>query len=804
MATGVNTLRLGLACAWACAVAGGCACRCLPRIDPSGERIFLCPAKDQPQVAPPALAAPSTIVAPPVVTDPVFPLPAAPAVAAAPAAIVAPGVTPASVALAQVPQDKVSITPERILAPVNSEVVLKASVCTTEGYTLADQQVEWMLGRNGVGQFVEVSGKGWFHPPLLPWNKAKKVDNYLATGWTANGPLCITRGTPDPADDVNVNRGDAWISVTSPNEGTSYVTAVMPTVESWEQRKSYAMIYWVDVQWTFPPGSVPSDGRSATLTTTVTRQTNGTPIEGWIVRYELTDGGGNLTGGAGGQVVEVRTDANGQATVQATPTAAGAASTPVNIQLIRPANFGGGDAPRLIVGTTTSLIQWTGSSTYVSPGAGGNLAPTTPPPTIPDTASPISPPGGWGPPSTGGAGTGGTSAPPRPQLDVELSGNQTAEVGGRAILTMRLRNVGTGPATNVKVIDQFDRGLTHASDPSANILDASDDLTGPLTLAQGADVSKNVTFDVVQAGRLCHNVQITCAENVSDSAQFCVTATQPAAPAEGRVEVNKEVAPVVARVGENVRFRVTVKNTGELPLVDVRVTDEYPTAFFTVRPLTQGHTAVSGAISYRIPRLEVGTQQSFEVEARCIRAELVVIPRPRVRVEASTDPPTQPKLTADEVDIEIQPPNPAAGGATPGPGANAGGGAAQLPLTFNTTFYQQPARIGSRAVCEVTVRNNSTTVDQNMELRLVLPPQLVPDMTPGAIVAPPNVSASYSAPQLSFTAVRALRPLERVIFTIPMTVNGPAAIVDIRTDVRSLNLPQGNPRTTPLEISNLQ
>ena len=110
---------------------------------------------------------------------------------------------------------------------------------------------------------------------------------------------------------MNINRGDAWISVTSPNEGTSYVTAYMPTVESWDQRRSAATIYWVDVQWTFPPPTIAGSGRSVTLTTTVTRQTNGTPIEGWIVRYALADGGGALSGGGAGQVVEMRTDARG-------------------------------------------------------------------------------------------------------------------------------------------------------------------------------------------------------------------------------------------------------------------------------------------------------------------------------------------------------------------------------------------------------------------------------------------------------------------------------------------------------------
>ena len=123
MAPRANPPSWHLACALACTAIVGCAS--LPRIDPTGERVLIWP-KDQPQVVAPLLAPSSTVVAPPVGTDAIFPQP--PIVATAPAATVSPGVTPASLALAQVPQDKVTISPERILAPVNSEVVLKANV----------------------------------------------------------------------------------------------------------------------------------------------------------------------------------------------------------------------------------------------------------------------------------------------------------------------------------------------------------------------------------------------------------------------------------------------------------------------------------------------------------------------------------------------------------------------------------------------------------------------------------------------------------------------------------------------------
>ncbi len=780
-----------VACALACALVGGCAG--LPRIDPTGERVLVWP-KDQPQPAA-LLAAPSAVTAPPVGTDPFFPQPAV--VATTPGAVTTvPGVTPASGALAQVPQDKASITPERVLAPVGSEVVLKASICATNGYTVADQKVEWMLGRNGVGQFVEVSGKGLFHPPLLPWNKPKKVDNYLASGWTANAPLCINRGTPDPADDVNINRGDAWISVTSPNEGTSYVTAYMPTVESWDTRRGAATIYWVDVQWTFPPSTVAGTGRPESLTTTVTRQTNGTPIEGWIVRYAVNDGGA-LSGGSG-QVVELRTDAQGRATVEVSPTASGAASSRVDVELIRPAGFGGGDAPRLVIGSGSTIVQWTGASTPYLPDSSSSAQPVTPIPTIPNTTTPttpITPPSGWGAPSTGSGAAVPAVPAGRPQLELELTGDAQAQAGGKASLVLRLRNVGNAAATNVKVIDRFDRGLMYPQDPNANELDATGGV--PLTLAPNQEVNKTILFDVIQAGRLCHNVTAQSSEGATASQQFCVTAEQPREERIGHATVSMD-GPVQGVVGQSVLFEIKVTNDGQLPLVNIELTEEYPTPYLRIKPPDDPTIRiVSGRISRTIRRLEVGQPLTFRVECTCLQPARLVIPMPSVRVEAQTEPPTALIQTADDHQLEILPINPAAGGA--GPAAPAGAPGVAAGLFLRARLFNQTAIVGARATCQVTIENRAAVDDENVEVRVVFPPELTPDVA--AIQAPPNIRAALQGNKLTFTPIAVLRPSEPLTFTIPMNVTA-AGIVDIVAGVVSRNVPAAVSETVRQEIIN--
>lgn len=791
-----------LALVAACAQGVGCAC--LPRIDPTGQRLFICP-KDQAVAAP--LATPvvaGNLVAPPVVTDPVFP--AVPAVVA-PGAALAPGVAPVSVI--EGPQDKLTMTPERILAPVGSEVVLKASICTTENFTLAEQKIEWMLGRNGVGQFVEVGGKGLVHPPLLPWNQPTKIDNYYATGYTASDPLCINRGTADPSDDVNILRGDAWASITSENEGTSYVTALTPTIESWNTRRAAATIYWVDVQWAFPPPAVAGSGRPEVLTTTVTRQSNGTPLEGYLVRYAVNDGGGTLSGGGNSQVVEVRTGADGRATVEVAPTASGAASSRIDVQLIRPPGFGGGDAPRLIVGSGTTVVNWGGGTPYIPPSSPGGL-PLSPAPASPLPASPLptSPPLSTSPatpiptlpqgtvptaPSLGGSPSGAPATIPnvpagRPQIEIEIRGpSSQVQVGGQAVFEITMRNTGNAPATNIVLTDRFDPGFSYQKDQQRNL---NLEYRGTPTLAPGEAKTLTVTFDVLQSGKLCHDVTVTFAEGTATPKRACVDALQPAPQRTATMKVQMD-GPIEGVVGQPALFTITVKNTGETPLVDVDLTEEYPTTL-QPRPAEQNVQVVSGKIRRTIPRLEPGQQKQFEVSVLPLQptGEAYAL----VSATAQTDPPrAAPIPTADDHKMEILP---ARSAAAPPAGPAAAGAAGTLSV--QTSFFGT-ARAGARTTFQVTLANRAATPDEQVQLRILFPPELTPDVS--STQMPPGVQAEIVGNELRFTPIASLRAGDPAAFMIPMNANQPGR-VEVTAQAVSRNVPlPGASKTELLEIS---
>lgn len=120
------------------------------------------------------------------------------------------------------------VAPAKVIAPVGAEVVLVSSVCGQDGYMRANEHVEWMLAPGGVGQFMALGERSLLGGLLNPREVPHKLDNSYAIGTTSAHYIALTRGTPNFDDDVPVQKGQAWVTVTSPVEGVSYVTAYAP------------------------------------------------------------------------------------------------------------------------------------------------------------------------------------------------------------------------------------------------------------------------------------------------------------------------------------------------------------------------------------------------------------------------------------------------------------------------------------------------------------------------------------------------------------------------------------------------
>jgi len=710
-------------------LASGCAG--LPRIDPSGRRILIWP---DPQPTAPTVAAPGlgNVDVPPVYAG------GAPPVAGPPApgpigSIGAGGVPVVNTALSPV-DERLAITPSRLLAPIGSEVVLKAGVCSEKGYLRTNRRIEWMLGQEGAGQFVTVGERGEMDIFRLPWQRPNKQDNAYAVGYTTPYNVCLRRGTDDPSDDVQVERGEAWITLSSASEGVSYVTATAPESKDWDARRATATVYWVDAQWRLPDSLNLQPGQTGTLTTTVTRQSDGAPVAGWLVRYEVLYGETARLGYESGQTSEVETDAQGRASVQVTPTDDLPGTAVVKVSVVRPATSAPMPAPRLELGGGEASVTW-------SPGAGPVTGPpitggggAAPPDDRPQPPAPFEPP-----PSGGGDTLGEPTPRVGPVLEVVVRRDSTGPIRADDPIptTITLLNTGDEPAENLTLNVEYDRGLASPADTQGKYELTRSDLSD---LAPGDSYAVDLDLIAVEPGEHCANVTVTADRAPSAFDRLCVDVERPAPPARPQLRIETALE-AVRTVGETLTYLVTVYNDGSTAAEDVRI-EVLSRSQLEPRQATEGWTAIPNGVAWPAERIEASGSASYQVRFDCVAPADVA----EVQVYAVFgEDDYETKLDG----VEIRPAAPD----EPPP-------VRRPDLEGVLSSSANPARVGQAATLNVAITNTTGRDLQNVQYRLLFPSQLRPTMVEGA---------SQNGNALEFPAIDVLPAGETFRFAVPYT-----------------------------------
>ena len=352
-------------CVWIVAtLTTGCARLRLPAIDPTGQRIFL-PGNNSTSILSPRSGGIAGFNAdrPPVPVQPAFTRPADPPPCDAPQTqsrrhrdrqylIPKPDLNPS-----RGQSGEIIMTPARIIAPVGSEVVVIAGICGNDYHYVMNQPLEWMLSNDSAGQFVQVGGMEHSKFNRLVSPTAKKFNGNYAWGRTGLKNRLLTRGTPTPVDDIQLGKGQAFVSLSSASEGTSYVTCVAPKAQAWDKRRKSTIIHWVDSNWSIPVPKSATAGTVTPLTTLVTRQSDNGGVDGWKVKYTIVGGAPAEFAPTGSQSVEVLTNEQGQATVQLRQPAGQfePGTTQIRVDVVRPPIFG---QPALNVESGITSVDW--------------------------------------------------------------------------------------------------------------------------------------------------------------------------------------------------------------------------------------------------------------------------------------------------------------------------------------------------------------------------------------------------------------------------------------------------------------
>ncbi len=752
---------------WLVLVAG-CGTLQLPAIDPSGERIFL-PYPASTTLESPVSCLPGCRLPRPAFTEPpaipacppeqvVAPVPVVPTVPPSiPAAPLAAPVTGLAIG-----QDQLVLSPARIVAPVNSEVILLAGICGPDGYYVTSQPIEWSLAQESVGQIVDVGEAPTRGLHALSSHGPRKLSNDFALTRTSRAARLITRGTPSPNDDVWLRKGQAWISLTSASQGVSHVTAVATGAENWEKRRQVARVHWVDAQWELPAPAVVRAGGSHTLTTRVTRSSSGRPVTDWTVRYELAGGAPATFGTSGLTSVDQPTDADGRATVTITPARPDAGSTQVLVRILSPAD---GDAP-VEIGQGWTTVTWSAPGLAVDASGpevasldatlvyrievrnSGDLAAddvrvtATIPPLVEflnsdPPANPFGTQVQWqlGRISPGGAqsieircraktaGTGRlivrassgnlTAEDVVPTLieaaalDIRLlAPPATARVGERVTFNIQVANIGSRSLRNIVLRDTFDPGLEHSEgEPSPVEFPVGD-------LEPNKSVTKALSFIVRRAGRLCHTVEGFADGGYTASSQACVTAEQ------ARLAIHLEVTgPARAVVGDTVQFDLRVTNTGDAPLTGIRLFN-LPGSSFEATRANPDYISTDGGLLFEFDNLQAGDTELRQVECRCLSANPAAESRTEVTTaEGLAD--ARVITTIIERPATPPPPPPASSGPTRTAPIPSGPPTGQLQIVVTDT--RNPISVGEQTTYIIEVKNDNTVSVKNVVVAFTLP-----------------------------------------------------------------------------------
>jgi uncharacterized repeat protein (TIGR01451 family) len=701
---------------------------------------------------------------------------------------------------------RIEVTPAKIIAPVGCEVIMLAGVCGPDGYLQARQPVEWMLAPGGVGEFLTVGRRSpldW----LVGFNSGpRKIDNTYAIGTTSSSYLCLTRGTPTPEDDLTVDRGQAWVAVTSPVEGVSYVTAYAPGVKAWDLHTQTSTIHWIDAEFAYPPPAANPGGSRHTFTTTVTRHSTHAPVEGWRVRYEIT--GGPPAGFApdGAPLIEVPTNELGQASAEIYQLETKPGTNSVSIQVVRP---GDAASDRFAVGQGATQKTWTAPDisldasgpgqglvgdtlTYRidvrNPGdftakdvtvtetlaAGVTLVSSTPPPS--GIAGRLQ----WSLGDLEGGASKTISLQLRadrpgtvnncasvstaeklsaqdcvtttilaPSLRVTMTGPPQAEVGQTATFQVQITNGGSSPLSGLILVDRYDAGLEHASQPDVTNRIIERDLG---TLSAGQTRNIDVTFNVVQAGRQCNAVEVQGSAGVLGSAKACLNATEPgtAAPTgQTGLKVSK-TGPTTLVQGAMANFQITVANSGTVPATNLTITDHVDPAL-EPKQASQAPSEWDGAdLIWRAARLDPGKSISIKIICQC--------------TEVADQVCNHVTVTSDEGDRVT----------------DESCLAVTAGLFPTITEDGDPVAVGKQTTYRITVVNNGDAAEAQVAVSVTVPDE----MTPVAAGIQGSTSGKASGNKVQFAPAATLAPGKTLTYSVPVVANAVGNVV-ARVEVTS-------------------
>ena len=162
----------------------------------------------------------------------------------------------------------------------------------------------------------------------------------------------------------------------------------------------------------------------------------------------------------------------------------------------------------------------------------------------------------------------------RVALEIDCQMPETTPMGRAFEKTITVRNTGDADAEDV-VLDDTPGGGLSLEDAGAFPMEIG-------VIPAGESITRTVRLIANTAGTLTNNVSLR-------SARASAHSTCSIEVVQGQLEITKVCDPASAPAGSKINFIVTVSNTGQGPLENVQVVDEYPAG---IQPASQNTTTL--------------------------------------------------------------------------------------------------------------------------------------------------------------------------------------------------------------------
>jgi uncharacterized repeat protein (TIGR01451 family) len=690
---------------------------------------------------------------------------------------------------------KLEVSPNQQLnAPLGASIVLVGTVVDREGQPRRSRRIEWFV--DGPGNIIEVDESGVF-----PGRGYKVVSKY-AVSYTNYFSKILTRGNTDPNDNVPIGAGQTFCVLSCALPGETVVTAYAPEVYNWENGRVVIKIVWGDGRFNFPPPAVTRSGSQYTLTTTINNVVAGpdTTSSGFRVRYRVIDGpptvlvsrpvAGSVPGpsASGGQEVETPLDANGAATVQLVERDRKTGKTRVAIEVLKPADNGGGQD--VIVARKDTVIEWADPHVHLSVNApkvaslngtypvtvalendsgaeskevqvkvtlsdGATLAQSEPPPVRQDANGalqfalpPVSgkanqtvvlqvKPAKLGPVTLIAeavtadgmqASHKATTRIEQGRLQMHIEAPAVALAGEPIPFRVAVTNGGATAAENVNIFATFDAGLSYPSPQN------------PVELAAGnLDPGQTKTLDLPLTAKATghYSVRATATGDGNISAK-----ADPASVDVQRAEVSAAATgPNLAYLNQEFDWTVTVTNTAETPVSNVVVRGTIPQEV-RVKSASAGGKIGAGSVEWKLPDLKPHEQKTLKLTVETLKLSS----HATMTVAVLADVVNGTQLVGDPL------------------GAKAESSVAIIgnpALVLNVATPPAAVEIGKRLTFQIQVKNQGTVAARAIEVTGFAPAELRAIKGSGPVEA--RIDANGT---ITFPAVDELQPGATLNYTV--------------------------------------